>query len=88
MVNDDVIEENGSKLRVAIHETRQVFKKVEENWTDEEYAKFTELFPDGKDVASKKAKKPANKEVKEKTKKPATKKKEVKPKTEVKKQKS
>ena len=84
----DVIKgKNGSKLRVAIHkETREVFKKVEENWTDEGHAKFTELFPDGKAV-NKKAKKPANKkEVKKKAKKPATKKKEVKPKTEVKKQ--
>ena len=82
---------NGSKLRVAIHkETREVFKKVEENWTDEGHAKFTELFPDGKDVANKKANKPVTKkkEVKKKTKKPASKKKEVKPKTEVKKQES
>ena len=45
----DVIKgKNGSKLRIAIHKkTREVFKKVEENWTDEGHAKFTELFPDG-----------------------------------------
>lgn len=87
----DVIKgKNGSKLRVAIHkETREVFKKVEENWTDEGHAKFNELFPDGKAMASKKAKKPSKKkEVKKKAKKPATKKKEVKPKTEIKKQES
>ena len=55
----DVIKgKNGSKLRVAIHkETREVFKKVEENWTDEGHAKFTELFPDGKDVVMKKKEK-------------------------------
>ena len=82
---------NGSKLRVAIHkETREVFKKVEENWTDEGHAKFTELFPDGKDVVKKKAKKPSakKKEVKKTSKKPAAKKKEVKPAPEVKKQES
>ena len=46
----DVIRgKSGSKLRIAIHKkTREVFKKVEENWTDEGHAKFTELFPDGK----------------------------------------
>lgn len=73
---------NGSKLRVAIHkETREVFKKVEENWTDEGHAKFTELFPDGKAVVKKKAKKPSakKKEVKKTSKKPAAKKKEIKP---------
>ena len=79
----DVIKgKNGSKLRVAIHkETREVFKKVEENWTDEGHAKFTELFPDGKDVVKKKAKKPSakKKEVKKTSKKPAAKKKEIKP---------
>ena len=96
---------NGSKLRVAIHkETREVFKKVEENWTDEGHAKYTELFPDGKAVVKKKAKKPASKkkevkktskkpaskkkEVKKTSKKPAAKKKEVKPAPEVKKQES
>ena len=79
----DVIKgKNGSKLRVAIHkETREVFKKVEENWTDEGHAKFTELFPDGKAVVKKKAKKPSakKKEVKKTSKKQSAKKKEVKP---------
>lgn len=88
----DVIKgKNGSKLRVAIHkETREVFKKVEENWTDEGHAKFTELFPDGKAVVKKKAKKPSakKKEVKKTSKKPAAKKKEIKPAPEVKKQES
>ena len=53
----DVVKgKNGSKLRVAIHkETREVLKKVEENWTDEGHAKFEELFPDGKAVSKKKA---------------------------------
>ena len=47
---DAIKGKNGSKLCIAIHKkTREVFKKVEENWTDEGHAKFTELFPEGKD---------------------------------------
>ena len=54
----DVIRgKSGYKLRIAIHKkTREVFKKVEENWTDEGHAKFTELFPDGKERRRKKNK--------------------------------
>jgi hypothetical protein len=76
---------NGSKLRVAINkETREVFKKVPDNWTEEGHAKFKELFPDGKAINSrkkstvKKEKKPTVKKEKKpavkKEKKPAVKK--------------
>ena len=39
---------NGSMLRVAIHkQSREVFKKVKANWTEEGHLKFKELFPNG-----------------------------------------
>ena len=54
----DILGENGSFLRVAIHkETRVATKVKEDNWTDEAHARYAELFPEGKDV--KKAKKKA-----------------------------
>ena len=65
----DVVKgKNGSKLRVAIHKvSRDVFKKVEDNWTEEGNLKFKELFPDGKSVSKKKTKKaPKEKVVKKK----------------------
>ena len=73
--NGEVVKgKNGSRLRVAIHkETREVFKKVPGNWTDEGHAKFDELFPDGKAVSNKKNKTTDTKEKKSvatKTKKP------------------
>ena len=76
--NGEVVKgKNGSRLRVAIHkETREVFKKVPGNWTDEGHAKFDELFPDGKAVSNKKNKTTDTKEKKsvatktKKTKKP------------------
>ena len=78
----DVVKgKNGSKLRVAIHKvSRDVFKKVEDNWTEEGNLKFKELFPDGKSVSKKKTKKaPKEKVVKKKApKKKAPKKKAAK----------
>ena len=78
----DVVKgKNGSKLRVAIHKvSRDVFKKVEDNWTEEGNLKFKELFPDGKSVSKKKTKKaPKEKVVKKKVaKKKAPKKKAAK----------
>ena len=77
----DVVKgKNGSKLRVAIHKvSRDVFKKVEDNWTEEGNLKFKELFPDGKSVSKKKTKKaPKEKVAKKKApKKKAPKKKVV-----------
>ena len=47
----DILGENGSFLRVAIHkETRVATKVKEDNWTDEAHARYAELFPEGKDV--------------------------------------
>ena len=73
----DVVKgKNGSKLRVAIHKvSRDVFKKVEDNWTEEGNLKFKELFPDGKSVSKKKTKKAPKEKV---GKKKAVKKKVVK----------
>ena len=68
---------NGSKLRVAINkETREVFKKVPDNWTEEGHAKFKELFPDGKAINSRKKStvKKEKKSAVKKEKKPAVKK--------------
>ena len=64
--NGEVVKgKNGSRLRVAIHkETREVFKKVPDNWTEEGHAKFDELFPEGKAVSNKKKKSSDNKEKK------------------------
>ena len=64
----DILGENGSFLRVAIHkETRVATKVKEDNWTAEAHARYAELFPEGKDV--KKAKiAPKKKKI---TKKPA-----------------
>ena len=61
----DVVKgKNGSKLRVAIHKvSRDVFKKVEDNYTEEGNLKFKELFPDGKSVSKKKTKKAPKKKV-------------------------
>ena len=77
----DVVKgKNGSKLRVAIHKvSRDVFKKVEDNYTEEGNLKFKELFPDGKSVSKKKTKKaPKEKVAKKKApKKKAPKKKVV-----------
>tara|TARA_B100001093_G_C26830419_1_gene1015862 strand:+ start:501 stop:1670 length:1170 start_codon:yes stop_codon:yes gene_type:complete len=58
----DILGENGSFLRVAIHkETRVATKVKEENWTDEANARYAVLFPEGKDVKKAKIvkKKPA-----------------------------
>ena len=58
----DILGENGSFLRVAIHkETRVATKVKEDNWTDEAHARYAELFPEGKDVKKAKIakKKPA-----------------------------
>ena len=73
----DVVKgKNGSKLRVAIHKvSRDVFKKVEDNYTEEGNLKFKELFPDGKSVSKKKTKKAPKEKV---AKKKAVKKKVVK----------
>ena len=66
----DILGENGSFLRVAIHkETRVATKVKEDNWTAEAHARYAELFPEGKDakkakIAKKKKivkKKPAKK---------------------------
>ena len=47
----DILGENGSFLRVAIHkETRVATKVKEDNWTAEAHARYAELFPEGKDV--------------------------------------
>ena len=48
----DVIRgKSGSRLCIAIHKkTREVFKKVPDNWTEEGHTKFNELFPDGKAI--------------------------------------
>jgi len=80
---DAILGTNGSKIRVSIHkETRQVLKKVEDNWTDEAHARYAELFPTGFDVkvakkkkakmtlAEKKAAKAAKKATKEAESKP------------------
>ena len=54
---DAILGTNGSKIRVSIHkETRQVLKKVEDNWTDEAHARYAELFPTGFDVKAAKKK--------------------------------
>lgn len=54
---DAILGKNGSKIRVSIHkETRQVLKKVEDNWTDEAHARYAELFPTGFDVKAAKKK--------------------------------
>ena len=81
---DAILGKNGSKIRVSIHkETRQVLKKVEDNWTDEAHARYAELFPTGFEVkaakkkkakmtlAEKKAAKAAKKAAKEAAKKPS-----------------
>jgi hypothetical protein len=85
---DAILGTNGSKIRISIHkETRQVLKKVEDNWTDEAHARYAELFPTGFDVkaakkkaapkkvkmtmAEKKAAKKAAKEAAEEAKKPS-----------------
>ena len=80
---DAILGKNGSKIRVSIHkETRQVLKKVEDNWTDEAHARYAELFPTGFEVkvakkkkakmtmAEKKAAKAAKKAAKEEENKP------------------
>ena len=80
---DAILGTNGSKIRISIHkETRQVLKKVEDNWTDEAHARYAELFPTGFDVkvakkkkakmtlAEKKAAKAAKKAAKEAESKP------------------
>ena len=55
---DAILGKNGSKIRVSIHkETRQVLKKVEDNWTDEAHARYAELFPTGFEVKAAKKKK-------------------------------
>ena len=47
----DILGENGSFLRVAIHkETRVATKVKEDNWTADAHARYAELFPEGKDV--------------------------------------
>jgi hypothetical protein len=71
---DAILGKNGSKIRVSIHkETRQVLKKVEDNWTDEAHARYAELFPTGFEVKAAK-KKAATKKIKKKiTKKAAAK---------------
>ena len=54
---DAILGKNGSKIRVSIHkETRQVLKKVEDNWTDEAHARYAELFPTGFEVKAAKKK--------------------------------
>ena len=54
---NDILGSNGSFLRVDIHKVnRTVLKVKEDNWTDEAHARYTELFPEGKEV--KKAKTP------------------------------
>ena len=85
---DAILGKNGSKIRVSIHkETRQVLKKVEDNWTDEAHARYAELFPTGFEVkaakkkaapkkakmtmAEKKAAKAAKKAAKEEANKPS-----------------
>ena len=46
-----ILGENGSACRVKIHkENRTVLKVKEDNWTDEAHTRYTELFPEGKDV--------------------------------------
>ena len=58
----DILGENGSFLRVAIHKETRVATKVKvENWTDEANARYAVLFPEGKDVKKAKIvkKKPA-----------------------------
>jgi len=50
-----ILGENGSACRVKIHkENREVIKVKEDNWTDEAHARYTELFPEGKDVKKEK----------------------------------
>ena len=47
----DILGENGSFLRVAIHkETRVATKVKEDNWSADAHARYAELFPEGKDV--------------------------------------
>ena len=54
---DAILGKNGSKIRVSIHkETRQVLKKVEDNWTEEAHARYDELFPTGFEVKAAKKK--------------------------------